>query len=99
MAIERFRGRDARAIYRRLRDEGRRLPQGLTYVGSWIEASCDRCFQLVECEDARLLPAWALAWQGLIEFEFVPVVPSRETQELIAPLLDAPDRALPAGSG
>ena len=90
MAIERFRDRDARAVYRRLRDEGRRLPEGLTYVGSWIEANFDRCFQLVECDDARLLQAWALAWQGLIDFEFVPVVPSRETRELVAPLLDTP---------
>ncbi len=94
MAIERFRDRDARAVYRRLRDQGRQLPEGLTYMGSWIEASFDRCFQLVECDDARLLQEWALAWQGVIEFEFVPVVPSRETQDLIAPLLDATDPAL-----
>ena len=87
MAIERFRDRDARAVYRRLRDEGRRLPEGLTYVGSWIEANFDRCFQLVECDDARLLQEWALAWHGLIEFEFVPVVPSQETQDLVIPLL------------
>ncbi len=87
MVIERFKDRDARAVYRRVRDEGRRLPEGLTYVGSWIEASFDRCFQLVECDDARLLQEWALAWHGLIEFEFVPVVPSQEMQELIAPLL------------
>ena len=87
MVIERFKDRNARAVYRRVRDEGRRLPEGLTYVGSWIEASFDRCFQLVECDDARLLQAWTLAWQELIEFEFVPVVPSQEVQELIAPLL------------
>ena len=87
MVIERFKDRDAKAIYRRVRDEGRMLPAGLTYVGSWIEASFDRCFQLVECEDARLLQEWVLAWQGLIAFEFVPVVPSNEVQELIAPLL------------
>ena len=87
MVIERFKDRDARAVYRRVRDEGRMLPEGLTYVGSWIEASFDRCFQLVECEDALLLQAWVLAWQGLIEFEFVPVVPSQEVQEFIGPLL------------
>ena len=87
MAIERFRDRDAWAVYRRVRDEGRKLLEGLTYVGSWIEASFDRCFQLVACDDARRLQEWALAWQGLIEFEFVPVVPSQEVQALIAPLL------------
>jgi hypothetical protein len=75
------------AVYRRLRDQGRSMPDGLTYVGSWIESSFDRCFQLVERDDARLLQQWVLAWQGLIEFEFVPVVPSQETRELIAPLL------------
>jgi hypothetical protein len=47
----------------------------------------DRCFQLMECDDARLLQEWALACQDLGEFEFVPVVSSKETVEMIAPLL------------
>jgi Protein of unknown function (DUF3303) len=45
MVIERFRNRDAKAVYRRFRDHGRRTPPGLSYVGSWIEANFDRCFQ------------------------------------------------------
>ena len=87
MTIERFKDRDARAVYRRLRDQGRSLPEGLTYVGSWIEASFDRCFQLMECDDARLLQQWVLAWEGLVEFEFTPVVPSQEVREMIGPML------------
>ncbi|PSQ21768.1 hypothetical protein BRD01_11070 [Halobacteriales archaeon QS_8_65_32] len=31
------------------------MPDGLTYEGSWAEANCGRCFQLVACEDASLL--------------------------------------------
>jgi hypothetical protein len=50
MTIERFRDRDARAVYRHFREHGRMLPDGLTYVGSWVEANLDRCFQLVECD-------------------------------------------------
>ena len=50
MVIERFKDRDAKAVYRRLRDQGRGAPEGLRYVGSWIEASFERCFQLMECE-------------------------------------------------
>jgi hypothetical protein len=46
MVIERFRDRDAKAVYRRFREQGRMMPEGLTYVGSWIEANFDRCFQL-----------------------------------------------------
>ena len=53
MVIERFRDRDAKAVYRRFRDQGRMMPDGLEYVGSWIEANFDRCFQLMECDDAR----------------------------------------------
>jgi len=87
MVIERFKDRDAKPVYRRLRDQGRSLPDGLKYVGSWVEVNFDRCFQLMECDDARLLQEWALACQDLGEFEFVPVVSSQETVEMIAPLL------------
>jgi hypothetical protein len=47
VVIERFKNRDARAIYRRLREQGRGMPEGLQYVGSWIEANFDRCFRLI----------------------------------------------------
>ncbi len=87
MVIERFKNRDAKAVYRRVRDQGRGAPDGLRYVNSWIEANFDRCFQVMECDDARLLQEWVAAWSDLIEFEIVPVVPSSETREAIAPLL------------
>jgi hypothetical protein len=87
MVIERFRNRDAKAVYRRFRDHGRGAPDGLNYVGSWIEANFDRCFQLMECDDARLLQQWVAAWSDLIDFEIVPVVPSTETRQAIEPLL------------
>jgi Protein of unknown function (DUF3303) len=83
MVIERFRNRDAKAVYRRFRDQGRMMPDGLRYVGSWIEPSFDRCFQLMECSDARLLQEWVINWSDLTEFEIVPVVPSEETREVV----------------
>jgi hypothetical protein len=91
MVIERFRNRDAKAVYRRFRAQGRGVPEGLTYAGSWIEASFERCFQLMECDDARLLLQWVAFWGDLVEFEIVPVVPSAETRATIEPLLDAAD--------
>jgi hypothetical protein len=87
MVIERFKDRDAKAVYRRFRAEGRGAPAGLRYVGSWIEASFERCFQLMECEDARLLQEWVAFWSDLIEFEIVPVVPSDQTRATLEPLL------------
>ena len=87
MVIERFRNRDAKAVYRRFREQGRGAPEGLTYVGSWIESNLDRCFQLMECDDARLLQQWVAFWGDLVEFEIVPVVPSAETRETVEKLL------------
>ena len=87
MVIERFKGRNARAVYARAREKGRMLPEGLKYVSSWVEANFDRCFQLMECEDPKLFQKWVLQWQDLVDFEIVPVVTSRETTDAITPLL------------
>ena len=83
MVIERFRDRDPIPVYRRVRDEGVKFPDGLKYLGSWIEPNFDRCFQLMECDDARLLQEWILSWGDLADFEITPVVPSNETRELV----------------
>jgi len=85
MTIERFKNRDAKAAYQRFREQGRMMPEGLGYVGSWVEVNFDRCFQLMECDDARLLQEWANNWSDLVEFEFVLVVPSKETAALFEP--------------
>lgn len=87
MVIERFKNRDAKAVYRRSQEKGRLMPEGLKYVGSWVEANFDRCFQLMEGDDPRLFQQWVVQWQDLIEFEIIPVVPSKETTEAIAPML------------
>jgi hypothetical protein len=83
MIIERFKNRDAVPVYRRFQEHGRMMPEGLKYVDSWIEANFDRCFQLMECDDPRLLQQWILEWQDLMEFEIVPVVESKQIRELI----------------
>ena len=87
MVIERFRNQDAKAVYRRFQEKGRMSPVGLTYVGSWIEANFDRCFQLMECDDVRLLQEWVTSWSDLADFEIVPVVPSKDTSEVVYKVL------------
>jgi hypothetical protein len=81
MVIERFKGRDPAPVYARVREQGRSLPDGLRYIDSWVEANFDRCFQLMECEDAALLQRWILQWRDLVEFEVVPVSPSQAVRE------------------
>lgn len=82
MVIERFKDRNPAPIYKRLREQGRSLPQGLRYVDSWIEVNFDRCFQLMDCDDAALLMQWILQWRDLVDFEIVPVSQSKTVRTM-----------------
>lgn len=84
MVIEHFAPGAAPEIYRRVREGGRALPDGLRYVDSWVRADLDGCFQLMECDDAAALQAWIAEWADLAAFDIVPVTPSAATQALMA---------------
>jgi hypothetical protein len=84
MVIERYRNQDAKAVYRRFREKGRQMPEGLGFVGSWVTADLDRCFQLMESERVELLQQWVAQWSDLVEFEIVPVVAGKETAAALA---------------
>jgi hypothetical protein len=88
MVIERFRNRDPKPVYRRLRESGRHMPVGLEYIDSWIEPSFERCFQLMQTDDALLLQKWVASWGDLVEFEILPVVHSKDTRQVVDALLD-----------
>jgi hypothetical protein len=79
MVIENYRNQDAKSVYRRFGDQGRLMPDGLTFVSSWVAADLGRCFQLMECNDVTLLQRWVSEWSDLVEFEIVPVVSGKET--------------------
>ena len=48
MVVEHFKNKDAVAVYRRFRENGRMVPEGLTYVSSWVDDRLERCYQLME---------------------------------------------------
>lgn len=83
MVIEKFKNQDAKAVYKRFQEQGRMMPDGLKYIDSWVEASFNRCFQLMECDDPVLFQQWIAKWQDLMEFEIVPIVPSAEAKKSI----------------
>ena len=87
MIVERFRNGDAVPVHRRFRDHGRRLPDGLAYLASWVTLDMTTCYQVMECEDRRLLDRWIAAGSDLIEFEVIPVMTSAEAVQRIAPRL------------
>jgi hypothetical protein len=80
MVIERF--KDAPAIYRRLSEKGRMMPQGLNYISSWIDHDLKTCWQIMETEDFAVFDRWTANWKDLMDFEIVPVRSSSEVREL-----------------
>ena len=84
MLIERFRDNDMIPIYRRVRDLGRSLPDGLKYINSWVEPNFSRCFQLMECDDMRLFEEWTARWNDLVDFEIVAVQTSKDATAAFA---------------
>ena len=87
MIVEHFKGKDAAAVYRRFRDKGRMAPEGLSYVASWVDENLERCYQVMETDDRRLLDLWMANWSDLVDFEVHPVIPSKEAADRIAPRL------------
>jgi hypothetical protein len=87
MVVEQFKNGDAIPVYRRFRDRGRLAPEGLTYVTSWVEENLQRCFQLMDTNDRKLLDEWIANWSDIVEFEVFPVMTSKEAVEKITPYL------------
>jgi len=87
MVVEHFKNGNAVPVYRRFRESGRMMPEGLAYVSSWVDDKLERCYQVMETHDRALLDAWMANWSDLIDFEVYPVVTSKEAVDRIAPLL------------
>jgi hypothetical protein len=87
MVIEHFKGGDPVPVYRRFRDDGRLAPPGLTYVSSWVDTKFERCYQVMEADDPKLLDDWMAHWNDIVDFEVHPVITSAEAASQIAPRL------------
>ena len=87
MVIENFRNGDPAPVYRRFRDRGRLAPEGLRYVASWVTEDLTRCYQVMECDDRRLLDEWMSHWEDLVVFEVLPVMTSDSAAAAVAPRL------------
>ncbi len=84
MIIEDFKNQDPVPVYRRFRERGRLAPEGLRYISSWVDEKLERCFQLMEAEDRKLLDEWIVNWSDIVEFEVYPIISSNEAAERIS---------------
>ena len=77
MVVERYLA-GPEPVYERAATKGRLLPQGLSCLDSWVVDNdpLDRCFQLMEADDAALFDEWLARWRDLVDFEVYPVITS-----------------------
>lgn len=84
MVVEHY-TRGPEAVYRRAAELGRMIPAGLRYIESWVvdDDRLDRCFQLMETDDASLFDEWLANWTDLATFEIYPVVDLSEASKRV----------------
>lgn len=81
MIIETFKHGKVKQIYRRLEENGRMQPEGLTYINSWIDENMNRCYQVMETDSIENIHEWISNWDDVMEFEIVPVISSTEAKD------------------
>ena len=81
MIIEKFKAGTASEVYRRFKERGRMVPDGLNYISSWVKTDLSTCYQVMETGDPGKLDQWMDQWKDLVEFEVVPVITSAKAGE------------------
>jgi len=71
MVIERFKAGHSAGVYARFEAQGRILPPGLRYIDSWLAASDDVCYQLMETANPKTFDNWIARWDDLVDFEIL----------------------------
>ncbi|MGL4496393.1 MAG: DUF3303 domain-containing protein [Beijerinckiaceae bacterium] len=79
MVIEHLDQARIKDIYRKFAELGRLLPDGLTYIDSWVQADFSRVFLVMECDDITKLQEWVIIWGEFARFEIVPLAASKAT--------------------
>ena len=65
MVIEKY--KDKEVVYKRFHEKGRMMPEGVSYVNSWVAEDGNTCYQINEAESLELLQEWAANWNDVTE--------------------------------
>lgn len=84
MVIEKYKDKDKEAVYKRFREKGRMMPEGVSYVNSWVSEDGNTCYQINEAQNEELLYEWSSNWNDVTDFEFIPVISSQEMSDKMA---------------
>ena len=83
MIIEKFREGKVKEMYKRFEERGRMLPEGVSYINSWINEEVTVCYQLMETDSKEKLQEWINNWNDLVDFEIVSVISSAEAKDKV----------------
>ena len=84
LVIEHFKNNDPKPVRDRFIRDGRMMPEGVLYHGSWIDPATARCFQIMEAGSISPLQVWTANWEDIVEFEIIPVLSSQEYWEKLS---------------
>ena len=73
MVIEKFKPGLMEKAYDLFHRDGRKLPEGLFYLNSWVNSEHNICFQLMETNDEHLFQEWFKRWEKYVDFELYPI--------------------------
>ena len=80
MIIERFHEGKIRSVYERFDERGRMMPEGVSYINSWIAQDMKTCYQVMETVSEEKLKEWISKWNDLCDFEIISVITSSEAK-------------------
>ena len=73
MVVETFKPGMTDKVYERFKKKSRMLPDGLSYLDSWLSKDRTKCFQLMETDRYELFREWIAKWNDITDFEIIPV--------------------------
>ena len=82
MVIEKYKNKEA--VYKRFREKCRMMPEGVSYVNSWVSVDGNTCYQINEAQNEELLYEWSSNWNDVTDFAFIPVISSQEMSDKMA---------------
>jgi hypothetical protein len=83
MVIEHYHPGKLKVLYQRFDEKGRMLPDGVTYIDSWINEDITVCYQLMESDSLDKLNEWISNWNDIVDFELIPVISSSEAKNSV----------------
>jgi len=83
MIIEKFHPGKVKDLYKRFAEKGRMLPEGVSYINSWINEPVSICYQVMEADSEDNIHEWISNWDDIADFEVIPVITSAQAKEKV----------------